>query len=130
MKALCDTSVWIDYLNGRDTAKTDRLDGLIEQDSVVVGDLILFELLQGVRGEREHRALLRRLEPFGCVEMLGRHNALRAAENHRSLRALGITIRKAIDLFIGTFCIENDLPLLHNDRDFEPMAEHLGLRVL
>jgi len=130
VKALCDTSVWIDYLNGRDTAKTDRLDGLIGQENVVVGDLILFELLQGVRGEREHDALLRRLEPFGCVEMLGHRNAVRAAENHRRLRALGITIRKAVDLFIGTFCIENALSLLHNDRGFDPMAEHLGLRVL
>jgi len=59
--------------------------------------------------------------------MAGDTVAIAAARNFRALRRRGITIRKTIDLLIGTWCIANRTPLLHNDGDFRPMARHLGL---
>jgi predicted nucleic acid-binding protein len=96
-------------------------------DEVIVGDLMLCEVLQGLDSERaaqEVEALLRRFE---IVPMAGDAIAVAAARNFRSLRKRGITVRKTIDLLIGTWCIENRRPLLHNDSDFRPMARHLGL---
>ncbi|MDB5515392.1 MAG: PilT protein domain protein [Tardiphaga sp.] len=122
-----DSSVWIDFLNGRDAAHVRRLRMVLGADEVIVGDLMLCEVLQGLDSERaaqEVEALLRRFE---IVPMAGDAIAVAAARNFRSLRKRGITVRKTIDLLIGTWCIENRRPLLHNDSDFRPMARHLGL---
>jgi predicted nucleic acid-binding protein len=122
-----DTSVWIDFLNGRNAAHVRKLRSVLGSDEVIVGDLMLCEVLQGLDSEtsaRQVEALLRR---FQVVSMAGDSVAVLAARNFRFLRRLGITIGKTIDLFIGTWCIENGAPLLHNDRDFLPLARHLGL---
>jgi predicted nucleic acid-binding protein len=122
-----DSSVWIDFLNGRDAAHVRRLRMVLGADEIIVGDLMLCEVLQGLDSERaaqEVEALLRRFE---IVPMAGDAIAVAAARNFRSLRKRGITVRKTIDLLIGTWCIENHRPLLHNDSDFRPMARHLGL---
>jgi predicted nucleic acid-binding protein len=122
-----DSSVWIDFLNGRKAAHVRRLDAILGTDEIVVGDLVLCEVLQGLDSEREAKEIEARLHAFAIVSMVGETNALAAARNFRNLRSRGITIRKTIDLLIGTWCIENRLPLLHNDADFRPMARHLGL---
>jgi predicted nucleic acid-binding protein len=122
-----DSSVWIDFLNGRNAPHVQRLRTDLGTDEILVGDLMLCEVLQGLDGERaaqEVEALLRRFE---VVPMVGDAIAVAAARNFRSLRRRGITVRKTIDLLIGTWCIENRTPLLHNDNDFHPMARHLGL---
>jgi predicted nucleic acid-binding protein len=122
-----DSSVWIDFLNGRNAPHVRRLRELLGTDELIVGDLMLCEVLQGLDSERtalEVEALLRRFE---IVPMAGDAIAVAAARNFRSLRRRGFTIRKTIDLLIGTWCIENGIPLLHNDSDFHPMARHLGL---
>jgi predicted nucleic acid-binding protein len=122
-----DSSVWIDFLNGRNAPHVRSLRALLGADELIVGDLMLCEVLQGLDSERaalEVEALLRR---FTIVPMAGDAIAIAAARNFRSLRRRGITIRKTIDLLIGTWCIENSIPLLHNDTDFHPMARHLGL---
>jgi predicted nucleic acid-binding protein len=122
-----DSSVWIDFLNGRNAPHVRRLRALLGTDEITVGDLMLCEVLQGLESERaaqEVEALLRRFE---IAPMAGDAIATVAARNFRSLRRRGITIRKTIDLLIGTWCIENGRPLLHNDSDFRPMARHLGL---
>jgi predicted nucleic acid-binding protein len=122
-----DSSVWIDFLNGRNAPHVRRLRAVLGTDEVIVGDLMLCEVLQGLGSERaaqEIEALLRRFE---IVPMAGDSIAVAAARNFRSLRSRGITIRKTIDLLIGTWCIENRRPLLHNDSDFHPMARYLGL---
>jgi len=122
-----DSSVWIDFLNGRDVSHVRRLRSVLGTDEIVVGDLMLCEVLQGLGGERaaqEVEALLRRFE---IVSMAGDAIAVMAARHFRSLRRRGVTVRKTIDLLIGTWCIENRQPLLHNDSDFHPMAQHLGL---
>jgi predicted nucleic acid-binding protein len=122
-----DSSVWIDFLNGRNAPHVRRLRAILGTEEVVVADLMLCEVLQGLGSERaaqEIEALLRRFE---IVPMAGDAIAVAAARNFRSLRSRGITIRKTIDLLIGTWCIENRRPLLHNDSDFHPMARYLGL---
>jgi predicted nucleic acid-binding protein len=122
-----DTTVWIDYLNGRRTAHVQRLDTLLGTTEIIIGDLMLCEVLQDLQSEQAARAVERQLRTFDIVAMAGDAIAVAAARNYRALRARGITVRTTIDLFIGTWCIENRRPLLHNDRDFRPMAQHLGL---
>ncbi len=89
----------------------------------------MLEVLQGARSEADATWLEQRLEVFDVASMVNMHVAREAARNFRVLRRLGITIRKQIDLLIGTFCIAHGHELLHADRDFEPMQRHLGLRV-
>jgi len=123
-----DSSVWIDYFNGRATAQTDTLDGLLGRRVVIVGDLILAEVLQGFRRDRDFDRARRLMNDFPIVGMVGPRLALRAAEHYRHLRSLGVTVRKTIDVLIGTYCIAHRVPLLHADADFEPMIRYLGLR--
>ena len=122
-----DSSVWIDFLNGRNAPHVRRLRTVLGTDEIIVGDLMLCEVLQGLDSERAAREVEALLRRFEIVPMAGDAIALMAARNFRSLRRRGITIRKTIDMLIGTWCIENRRPLLHNDGDFRPMARHLGL---
>jgi predicted nucleic acid-binding protein len=122
-----DSTVWIDFLNGRNAPHVRRLDAVLGTAEIIIGDLILCEVLQALDNEREAREVEALLRRFQIVSMAGDLIAVAAARNFRSLRRRGITIRKTIDLLIGTWCIENHRPLLHNDKDFHPMALHLGL---
>jgi predicted nucleic acid-binding protein len=122
-----DSSVWIDFLNGRNAAHVERLQAALGVDEIIVGDLMLCEVLQGLGSERDARQVESLLRRFEIVAMAGEAIAVSAARNFRSLRRRGVTIRKTIDLLIGTWCIENRRALLHNDGDFKPMAQHLGL---
>lgn len=124
-----DASVWIDYFNGRDTGQTAALDRLLGEQAIVVGDLTLTEVLSGFRREGDFRRTAALLNSFECRAMVGRDAAIDAARNYRKLRSLGVTVRKTIDVLIGTFCIRERLPLLHSDRDFDPIEKHLGLAV-
>ena len=123
-----DTSVWIDFLNGRDVPWVARLRSLLGAQEVLVGDLMLCEILQGLRSEREAREVENLLRRFEIVTIVSEAIAIAAAANFRRMRAKGATVRTTLDLLIGTWCIENRLPILHNDRDFRPMARLLGLR--
>jgi predicted nucleic acid-binding protein len=125
-----DTSVWIDHLRGTATSSVRRLRALIPEGQILVGDLILCEVLQGLRGETEAILVEATLRKFTLVSLLDPDLAVVAAANYRHLRRTGITIRKTIDLIIGTFCIERGHALLHSDRDFEPMERFLGLRTV
>ena len=127
---LVDSSVWIDYFNGLATSQTDRLDELLGSDLLLTGDIILAEVLQGFRDDRDFRRAKRALDGLEFRAMLGRDIALKSAANYRALRAQGVTVRKTIDMLIATFCIENGHELLHADRDFAPIERHLGLRTL
>lgn len=125
-----DSSVWIDFFNGVPTPEVARFRVLLESETIVVGDLILCEVLQGLRTEARAELARRVMHRADVVPMVGPEIALKAAENYRKLRRRGITIAKTIDLLIGTFCIEHRHVLLHSDRDFDPMARHLGLQTL
>jgi predicted nucleic acid-binding protein len=122
-----DSSVWIDFLNDRDSLQVRRLLALLGSEEIMVGDLMLCEILQGLESEPAASEVETLMRHFDIVPMAGEAIAIAAARNFRSLRRRGITIRKTIDLLIGTWCIENRMPLLHNDRDFRPMARYLGL---
>lgn len=122
-----DTTVWVDALNGRNTPHVEHLSVLVGTSEIIIGDLILCEILQGLDNERAARRVESSLRCYEIVSMAGDAIAVAAARNFRRLRSHGITVRKTIDLLIGTWCIENRLPLLHNDRDYRPMAGHLGL---
>ena len=127
---LVDTSVWVDYFNGLETPRTERLDQLLGSGRLLTGDLILAELLQGFAKDADYRTARRLLLELPCAELVGRDNALRAADYHRRLRKRGVTVRKTIDVLIGTYCIQHGHELLHADRDFDSMQRYLGLRVL
>jgi hypothetical protein len=126
---VADTSAWIDYVNGVDALHTNVLDYELEHNRIVTGDIIITEFLQGFRGEKEYQTAKRMMESLEYRDFVGKDNAIQAAQNYRKLRKSGITVRKTIDMLIATFCIENGFQLIHNDRDFDPMEEYLGLRV-
>lgn len=124
---LVDSSVWIDLLNNVVTEPVRRLRELIPTTPLLIGDLILCEVLQGFRSDAQARLVERSLRRFEAVSLVDPELAVKAAVNYRFLRRRGITIRKTIDLLIGTFCIERGHMLLHSDRDFAPMESFLGL---
>lgn len=124
-----DTSVWIDYVNGVHTAQTDILDKELQESRVVTGDVIMVEFLQGFRDNKQFKTARMLMDSLEYYDFVGKEMAIKAAENFRLLRKKGITVRKTIDVLIATFCIEHGFELLHNDMDFEPMKEILGLQV-
>jgi predicted nucleic acid-binding protein len=125
---LVDSSVWIAHLRGTTTPATTKLRAAAAREPLLVGDLILLEILQGARNDAHAARIERALREYAIVSLLDDRLAAQAARNYRRLRDLGITIRKTADIIIGTFCIEHRHSLLHEDRDFEPMEKHLGLR--
>jgi predicted nucleic acid-binding protein len=122
-----DSTVWIDFLKGRNAPHVRRLNAALGSTEIIVGDLMLCEVLQSLDSQREAREVETLLRRFEIVPMGGDAIAVAAAHKFRFLRRRGITVRKTIDMLIGTWCIENRRPLLHNDKDFRPMALHLGL---
>jgi predicted nucleic acid-binding protein len=124
-----DSSVWVDYFRGIPTPQCALLDSLLGQVDIAVGDLIVAEVLQGVRDQRQFNQVRRAFAAFEQLHIGGHALAIRAAENFRALRERGITVRKTIDTLIATRCIEAGLVLLHADRDFDPFEAHLGLKV-
>jgi predicted nucleic acid-binding protein len=126
---LVDSSVWIAHLRGRTTPATTKLEAAAEREPLLVGDLILLEVLQGARDNAQAARIERALREYAIISLLDDRLAAQGARNYRRLRGLGITVRKTADIIIGTFCIEHGHSLLHEDRDFEPMEKHLGLKV-
>ncbi len=127
---LVDSSVWIDYFNGAITPQTEKLDKLLGDEPLAVGDLILTEVLQGFADDGDFNQARKMLTSLTVVELGGQKIAMQAAKNYRALRVLGITVRKTIDTLIATWCIESGYDLLHSDRDFDVFSKHLGLRVV
>lgn len=125
---LVDSSVWIDYFNGEVSRATDKLDALLSSTIVGVGDLILAEVLQGFRRDAAYRTARSVLLDLDQHVLGGTVMAQKAAHNFRALRRRGVTVRKTVDCFIATYCIETNLPLLHSDRDFHPFMRYLGLQ--
>jgi predicted nucleic acid-binding protein len=127
---LVDSSVWIDHFRDAAIGPVLRLRALIERELLLVGDLVLCEVLQGVRSDAEARLVEEALREFELVTLVDPQLAIIAAANYRLLRGRGVTVRTTVDLVIGTFCIERGHVLLHNDRDFEPMERFLGLQTV
>jgi predicted nucleic acid-binding protein len=125
---LVDSSVWIDYFRGMQTSQTDHLDALLGNQPVATGDLVLAEVLQGFGSAQDFNQGKKLLTSLPIIELVGEDMAIQAAKNFRTLRSLGITVRKTIDTLIATSCIEKGLVLLYSDKDFDPFVEHLGLQ--
>lgn len=127
---LVDSSVWIAHLRGHRTEATLKLEAAAAREPLLIGDLILLEVLQGARDEAHAARIERGLRQYVLMPLLDADLASKAARNYRRLRELGVTVRKTADVIIGSFCIEHGHTLLHDDRNFAPMEEHLGLRVV
>lgn len=125
---LVDSSVWIDYFNGIHTWQTDLLDDYLSNVPVVIGDLILTEVFQGFRFDKDYETAKTLLSALPFRQIGGYNVALQSARNYRRLRKAGVTVRKTIDIIIATFCIIEGLTLLHDDRDFDPIAYHFPLK--
>jgi predicted nucleic acid-binding protein len=121
---LVDSSVWIAHFRGQ---QIPAIATLADSAAILVGDIILLEVLRGARDENHAARIEKEMRRFEILPLLDDDLAVLAAKNYRRLRGLGITIRKTADLIIGTFCIAHGHRLLHDDRDFDPMAAHLGL---
>lgn len=125
---LVDSSVWIGFFNGAEVAEVNFLSDCLGQRLVAIGDLMLAEVLQGFRNDKDFQTAVALFDSVAVLEIVGKDIAVKSAKNFRALRTKGLTVRKTIDCVIATYCIEHELPLLQADRDFEPFHEHLGLQ--
>jgi predicted nucleic acid-binding protein len=125
-----DSSVWIDYFRGEATTQSDILDRLLRTSELTVGDLVITEVLQGFKSEKDFNTARKLMTSFESITISDPSLALKAARNYRVLRAKGITVRKTIDSLIATRCLEDGYKLLHDDSDFDGYEVHLGLKVV
>ncbi len=127
---LVDSSVWIDYFNGIHTRQTDLLDHYLSTIPIIMGDLILTEVLQGFRSDKDYQTAKTFLSPLPFYHIGGYDVAMQSIHIYRSLRKKGVTVRKTIDVIIAGYCIVKGLTLLHDDRDFIPIADHFPLKTI
>jgi predicted nucleic acid-binding protein len=125
---LVDSSVWIDYFKGKRSWQTDLFDHMLSNVPIIMGDLILTEVLQGFKSDKDYETAKNYLDELPFRQMGGYNVAIQSAQNYRQLRKVGVTVRKTIDIIIATFCIIEGLPLLHDDSDFDPIASHFPLK--
>lgn len=125
---LVDSSVWIDYFNGKRSWQTDLLDHMLSNVPIIMGDLILTEVLQGFKSDKDYDTAKSHLDKLPFRQMGGYNVAIQSTQIYRQLRKAGVTVRKTIDIIIATFCIIEGLTLLHDDRDFDPIASHFPLK--
>src|SRR4051794_39371656 len=124
-----DSSVWIGQFRGAERPAVGSLNRMMhDADMIIVGDIVLVEVLRGARDDRQAEWIERRLRKFSIECMLDDRIAVRVAANYRKLRGSGVTV-PTVDLIIATFCAERGHSLLHDDRDFELIAPHLGLGI-
>lgn len=127
---IVDTTVWVDYFHGVENPETEWLDTELDRQRLGLTDIILCELLQGVRDDGAAKEIERSLLKLAVFETGGVALAREAARNCRALRSRGHTVRKTIDCLIATFCVREQHSLLHRDRDFDAFEEVLGLSVI
>jgi predicted nucleic acid-binding protein len=127
---IIDTTVWIDYFGGSVNDETAWLDQAVGRHRLGLTDLILCEVLQGIRDESVFEQVRDELLKFQVYPAGGSRLAIAAAQNYRTLRRGGVTVRKTIDCWIATFCLLSGHSLLHRDRDFDPFEKVLGLQVV
>jgi predicted nucleic acid-binding protein len=128
LNLIADTSAWIAFLRGQNVPAAIALDEALDHHRVLMCDLVLVEILRGIDTELEARRVLKTLSTLSLYDLGGEVQAIKAAANFRALRTKGITIRGTVDLMLATWCIQNNVPLLHADRDFLGFEEHLGLK--
>lgn len=125
---VADTSAWVAAYRPADSPSKNLMLDAIQNHTILVPDLVLVEVLRGIGPEKKAKEIEFEFNNYQIVEVVGKAYALKAALYFRTLRSKGITVRGTVDLMIATWCIENEVPLLHADRDFEGFEEHLGLK--
>lgn len=132
-KIVVDSSVWIDFFNKKTSVKIEHLKSLLLSfrwtSPVIILPVIMQEILQGIENNRHYNAIRETLEGFEYIQYDPYEFSIKAAEIYRSLRAKGITIRKANDCLIAALCIDFDIPLFHNDKDFDNIAKYTSLKI-
>ena len=127
---LVDTTVWIDFFTGKANPQVAVLDLLIsESQDICICGMVLTEVLQGVRKDKQYKEIYTYFQNLLFLHMT-QDMHLHAAELYRSLRKKGMTIRKPIDCMIASVAIAHEIQLLHNDRDFDPIAKHCHLKTV
>ncbi len=125
-----DTSVWIDFFRGTSTTAVERFVGLVDADEgIAITDVILTEILQGLRSEADVRRVERRLAPFEILRLEGLDDFRRSAALYRGARRKGITVRRTLDCLIASVCIREEVALLHADADFDRLASCSALQL-
>jgi predicted nucleic acid-binding protein len=127
---IIDTTVWVDYFRGQENPETEWLNNELGRQPFGLTDLILCEVLQGVRPESAYAEVQRELRKFDLFETGGEKLAIAAAENYRKMRQRVRTVRKTIDCLIATFCLMHGHSLLHRDHDFDHFEQLLKLSVI
>lgn len=125
---IVDTSVWINFFNGKNSEQVNLLDNALGTEAVAIGDLIALEILQGFKKDKDYNTAKGLINSLTIYDMLGQNTVLSCADNYRKLRKKGITVRKTADVIIASFCISHDFPLLFLDKDFQPFVKHMGLK--
>lgn len=126
---LVDSSVWIDFFNGKRSWQTDFLDHMLSNIPIIMGDLILTEVLHGFKSDMDYETAKNYLGELPFRQMGGYNVAIQSAQNYRHLRKAGVTVQKTMNIIIATYCIIEGLTLLHDDPDFDPMVSHFSLKV-
>lgn len=127
---LVDSSVWIDFFNGKRTPESDLLESALGNVEIIIGDLIYMEVLQGFKIQKDFNTARRLLDLLEFQNLGGKDTVLLATDLFRTLRSKGITVRKTVDTLIAAFCIQAKIPLLYRDRDFDPFEKHCGLKAV
>jgi predicted nucleic acid-binding protein len=129
LTVLLDSSAWINFLRGNLPWTESFSERFFKSENIVVADLVYVEVVKGAANAIEFEMLRSKFEEFEHISVLTPQLALQAVRNHQLLRSKGITMRGTIDLILATWCIENDVSLMHSDRDFGGFEQHLGLQV-
>ena len=125
-----DTSVWIDVINGTETAAANTCVELIESgQSVALTGVILTEILQGIRSEREADEVAEQLRAYPILHLDDTADYELAAHLYRSARSAGITVRNMADCLIAAPCVRSGVPILHSDADFDRLASCTDLEI-
>jgi predicted nucleic acid-binding protein len=127
---IVDTSAWIEYFRGGQPGVVAKVDRCLDRELVGIGDLVYGEVMQGLRSPGARAQVSGLLLALPRFAMVGFSMAEKSAANCRLLRSRGVTVRKTINVLIGTFCAEHGLQLIHRDSDFDLMARHIGLDIV
>ena len=126
---IVDTSIWIDYFNSVKDKKAELVNQLIDADEIIVLPVILQETLQGIRENKIFELTKELMLSYNFINIDAIYSAIRSAELYRFLRQKGISIRKPNDCLIAAICIDNKIPLFHNDKDFDNIAKYTSLKI-
>ncbi len=124
-----DTSVWINYFNSVKDGKTELVNHLIDSDEVIVLPVILQETLQGIKENKIFALTKELMLSYNYINIDAIYSAIRSVELYRFLRQKGITLMKPNDCLIAAICIDNKIPLLYNDKDFDRIAKYTSLKI-